>query len=92
MAGKINQMQRDRLVFICIALQRADCRKELFNYGFQENENLTENDKQNELFHILLSNSFCKKEIVSHFHGFKAIELPYIKDVVRYDSCRTLER
>ena len=84
-AGKTNQMQRDRLVFICIALQRAKCRKVFLKYGFQENENLTDYDKQKELSHILMSYSCCKEKIVSLIQGFNEIELPYINDVVRYD-------
>ena len=84
-AGKTNQMRRDRLVFICIALRRAECRKVLLKYGFPENENLTDDDKQNELFHILLSFSCCRKEIVSLIQGFKKIELPHIVDGVRHD-------
>ena len=65
LARKINQTEKENIVFICFALQRAECRKVLVNYGFPDQANLTDRDQQNRLFHMLLHYSGCREEIAS---------------------------
>ena len=77
-AKEISQMEINKLVFICLALQRAECRKVLFKHGFPEYESLAEIDQQNELFHILLHYSGCREEIVSIIKRYNKICLPLI--------------
>ena len=78
LAGRINQMERDKLVFICLALQRAECRKILLKYGFSEHKKLTDLDQQDELFHILFNYSRYRKEIHSIIQGHEKIQLPMV--------------
>ena len=72
-----SQKAKDKLFFICSALQRDECRKVFLKYGFQEHQNLTDHDQQGELFHILLNYPSHKKEIIPIIQQYKKIWLPF---------------
>ena len=78
LARKMNQTEKENMVFICFALQRAERRKVLVKYGFPDQANLTDRDQQNELFHMLLHYSGCREEIVSIIKWYSKLSLPSI--------------
>ena len=81
LARKTDQMEKARLVFICVALRRDRCRKVLLKYGFPKHDQLfSDLHQQNALFHILLNYSCHSEEIISNIRGYMQIKLPSISD------------
>ena len=81
LARKTDWMEKARLVFICVALNRDRCRKVLLKYGFPKHDRLfSDLHQQNALFHILLNYSCHSEEIISIIRGYKKIKLPSTSD------------
>ena len=80
-----SQMQKEKMVFISLALKRMECRKVLLKYGFPKHDNLPGLDQQGELFHILLNYSCCRGEIVSIIQRYEKISPPSIKNMIWHD-------
>ena len=78
LAKETSQKEKDKLIFICLALKRVECRKVFLKYGFQEQKSLTDLDQQNELFHVLLHYPCHREDIKLVIQGYKKIWMPFI--------------